>query len=583
MKNMSVMVRLILMVAILVVLMTSIHTIMSYQDSKNQFTSKIESVHQSLLQQIMIEDDNIVKIEDRLYRADANSYIVGDEMSWIHENLNSMLRKDFINNAYLLSPNGEQKNGVVQTKILNANKSFAALGHTPGSIYELPPALTTAYEKVLVAGNTFSTSDKYTEGEDTWITILAPIKEKDKVKAIFAVDFNSEYIDKELNSIFWKNIAIGGVIGIVFVAIMLFAVRRVILPLKALVKVTQAAAGGDLTVSLDVSQKDEVGLLAVSVNTMVKDIQRLVSNVKQTTDEVTDSSAQLVEVADESSRSAQRIAEAMSQVSLGATSQLKGAEESTIAMNEIAIGIQRIAESTYHISTLSESASSAARSGDEYTQETMRQMDQIYLSVTESTTLSRELTKHTAEMEQVVALIANIAEQTNLLALNASIEAARAGEHGRGFGVVASEVRKLAEQTRASTEQISSTLQTFVQGMKDLAGSMEISAESVEKGSEVVKIASESFQQLLSHVNEVNEQVQEVSAVSQQISAGSEEVAASVDNLSQIAETSARNADEVQTDSMQQMAIVQQLTRSADKLRQDMMQLQGELQKFKLS
>ena len=69
----------------------------------------------------------------------------------------------------------------------------------------------------------------------------------------------------------------------------------------------------------------------------------------------------------------------------------------------------------------------------------------------QSSTVMREMGKRTNEISSIVDTINVIAERTNLLSLNASIEAARAGDAGRGFGVVAAEVKKLAENTRAAT------------------------------------------------------------------------------------------------------------------------------------
>lgn len=87
---------------------------------------------------------------------------------------------------------------------------------------------------------------------------------------------------------------------------------------------------------------------------------------------------------------------------------------------------------------------------------------------TEFVTLNEELRQHFRSIEQLAGVITEIAEQTNLLSLNAAIEAARAGEHGRGFAVVSSEIRKLADGTRSHVKEIMGSLSGMTAVMEQL-------------------------------------------------------------------------------------------------------------------
>jgi methyl-accepting chemotaxis protein len=96
--------------------------------------------------------------------------------------------------------------------------------------------------------------------------------------------------------------------------------------------------------------------------------------------------------------------------------------------------------------------------------------------------------------------MSDISSQTNLLALNAAIEAARAGELGRGFSVVASEVRKLAEQLARSASQITSIIQQIQSDTKRAVEAMDIGNHEVASGTETMKEAGNAFQRILKAV-----------------------------------------------------------------------------------
>ena len=107
-----------------------------------------------------------------------------------------------------------------------------------------------------------------------------------------------------------------------------------------------------------------------------------------------------------------------------------------------------------------------------------------------------QLTERTAAVDQIVRLIAELADQCNLLALNASIEAARAGKAGKGFGVVADEVRGLADQTKHAAGQINRLLKSMAEAVEEAAGLVQEGKTGAELGIEKAEATAETFGRL---------------------------------------------------------------------------------------
>jgi methyl-accepting chemotaxis protein len=219
-------------------------------------------------------------------------------------------------------------------------------------------------------------------------------------------------------------------VGVLMALLLSRAISR---RLHQMVSALQAVADGDLTRRVEVSSRDEVGLMGTALNNALGQLHDAVRSITGTATRLAGSAEALTMVSERLVRDADHAA--------------TQAEVVSTAAEEVSAGAQAAASSTEEMSaSIQEIARNAAQAG---------QVANTGVEVVDSTTPTiARLGQASTEISEVANLITSIAEQTNLLALNATIEAARAGEAGKGFAVVAGEVKELAKQTANATEEI---------------------------------------------------------------------------------------------------------------------------------
>lgn len=307
-----------------------------------------------------------------------------------------------------------------------------------------------------------------------------------------------------------------------------------------------------------------------------KELKQVLANVALASKQIIDTSSNLSTNVKQTIMENNRMIDTMQQVTTGTQQQTSATKESATAMNEMSIGIQKVAESSNLISEQSQSTVQVAKNGDMTVESAVEQMNSINQSVQELSDTIKMLRERTKKIDEIVHVISAISEQTNLLSLNAAIEAARAGEHGKGFAVVADEVRKLAEQSQESAKEITELINEIHLGTDATVEAMNAGIENVSTGIEVVNQVGDSFTNIVKGSELIAAQMEDMSAIAEEMSASSQQVYASVEEVSTIAENNESTTKVVAHSLEEQQKGIEEILEVSDTL----MKLANELEQL---
>jgi methyl-accepting chemotaxis protein len=317
-------------------------------------------------------------------------------------------------------------------------------------------------------------------------------------------------------------------------ALALFLNRIIANPLKALSGAAERIAGGDLTVSVPAdSRADEVGALAQT-------FQRMVENLREVNRELREGTNVLA-------GSASEILAAATQVAAGAAETATAVSETTTTVEEVKQTAQVATQKARNVSESAQRTAQVSQTGRQSVEDSTQAMQRIREQMEAIAQSIVRLSEHSQAIGEIIATVNDLAEQSNLLAVNAAIEAARAGEQGKGFGVVAQEVKSLAEQSKQATAQVRAILTDVQKATGAAVMATEQGSKAVEAGVQQAAQAGEAIRQLAESIGEAAQAATQIAASSQQQFAGMDQVALAMENIKQASTQNVASSRQAET------------------------------------
>ncbi|HOP40653.1 MAG TPA: methyl-accepting chemotaxis protein [Geobacteraceae bacterium] len=311
------------------------------------------------------------------------------------------------------------------------------------------------------------------------------------------------------------SIIIALLVGLAFGLISIFLVKRLMAPLGTMVDRLREVSGRgnevtDLTVRFEQRANDEIGLVAGEFNTLLEKMQQIISLVTKTTGEI--------------NSCAETITSSVHQQAGFATQLSSSVSEISSTMEEFSSTATEIARHTQGVVGIAETTLRDTQEGAGMVETLTTKMGEINEDNEAGIREIIELGKKSKEITKIMEIINTIANQTKLIAFNAALEAASAGEAGKRFGVVALEIRRLADNVFESTEEIEGKITEMLDAVNRLVIGSEKSSKGIRDGLEYSTHTTEILNDLVSGAESTAEAARQISLSTQQQQTASSQV-----------------------------------------------------------
>lgn len=360
-------------------------------------------------------------------------------------------------------------------------------------------------------------------------------------------------------------------IGIMVLAIFIFLGKQS-RDIRNIREAVEQVSRGNMNVQVQISSKDEVGIMATSVNAMIQNMRTIITDVRDIGSVISSTSESMLLSMGETGIVSEQITQTICELAKGASDQAESTQNASGLVDGLILEIKNIFDRAQSTEEMTRTAKISVNVGMEMLELQKKKVDENSTALSNMDEQIMLLDLKAKEIGKIVNLISSIAGQTNLLALNAAIEAARAGEQGKGFAVVAEEVRKLAEGSSSATKEINTLIHEIQLGVEKTVTEMNKGKAVVNELNDAAINTEKSFIEIYEVVDQVNKYIEEVSRTAKEVDQSSVFVGDMISSIASITEQSAAGSQEVSASVQEQSATIQELVISVQDLK-DMVQL----------
>ena len=486
-----------------------------------------------------------------------------------------------------LLDNIKEKTGMDVTFFYGKERIMTSAKDSNGERILGSPAGDVIVEKVLQDGEEYFSSAVSLDGTMNYGYYI-PVYQKgtntNPIGMIF-VGTDKEVKNATINSIL--RIVIFSVIAVVMVCIVIAVIisMSITRSLKKGIGAVQKVAAGELGNPIDktmLDRKDEIGDLAISIDTFQKALRDIITKIAQSTDKLAFEADALGTTANETNSTMKQVENAVSSITGNISEQAKTTKSTT--ENIVLMG-EQIGVTSSEVGLLNQNADRMRQSSEQATT-TIKQLRQINSEVEksiETITAQINVTNDSAQrIRAATEMITSIAEETNLLSLNASIEAARAGENGRGFAIVATQIQKLAEQSNESSHMIEEITNDLINNAGETVDIMSKVHEIIDSQSHNMMETEKIVAEVMDGIGTSLEKIEQIESTTVLLEDSRNRIVQAVEGLSEIAQQNAANTQETCAQTIEVSNTFEQIEDSALQLKKIADDLSDTMKYFRL-